>query len=101
MKKLNQPTSQLEEVLYFLITRLKINRKDMIITANVYNLADCIFRLRKKGIPIKNTYSERMNSFKRMTSYCEYSIENKKKAAKVYQQLQLDNINHRKARGND
>lgn len=91
MKKPEAPMTQLQEVLFFLITRLKINRKQMILSCDVLNLPEQISKLRKRyNLRIDLSHIELENKFGRNTCYCEYSIENKKEALQLYRKIQID-----------
>lgn len=89
MKKLNKPQNQLQEVLYFLIKRIKIDRRQMMLSCGVLNLPEQIRRLRMNhNLKIDTTDISTVNKFGRDVKYCHYSIENKKQAANLYRDIQ-------------
>lgn len=89
MKKISKPESQIQEVLYYLITRIYIDRRQMMLSVGVWNLPDVIMKLRRNyGLTIKLLEIEVKNKFGRKVTYGKYKLENKKKASEVYKKLQ-------------
>jgi hypothetical protein len=97
MKKLNAPQSQTQEVLYYLINRIKIDRRQMMLSCGVLNLPDKIMRLRRRyGLKIDLNEVNVTNKFGRDIKFGEYILQDKKKASEVYKTMQLqDNKNER------
>lgn len=90
MKQLKAPESQIQEVLHELYNRLVIDRKTMMLSCNVLNLPDCIFRLRKKGVKIISNEVAVLNQFGREVKFVQYSLQNKGEAAKIYETLKAN-----------
>ena len=89
MKKLNEPQSQTQEVLYYLINRIFIDRRQMMLSCGVLNLPDQIMRLRKRyGLTIVLKRVSVTNKFGREVEFGQYSIEDKKNASDVYRKMQ-------------
>ena len=89
MKKLNPPQTQTQEVLFFLIERINIDRRQMMLSCSVLNLPDQIMRLRTRyGLKITLTEVKTVNKFGREVSFGKYSIEDKKDASDVYRKMQ-------------
>lgn len=92
MKPINKPTSQTQEVLYYLIKRISIDRRQMMISCGVLNLPDQIKRLRHRyKLSIKLTKVSIINKFGRVVEFGEYSIKDKKKASDIYRKIQQEN----------
>lgn len=90
MKKINKPKSQLQEVLYYLIKRMFVDRRQMMLSVGILNLPELIRRLRHNhGLEIELTPIKTTNKFGRETSYGKYSIKDKIKARNLYNKLQL------------
>lgn len=91
MKHLAKPQTQLQEVLYYLIKRIYIDRRQMMLSVGVLNLPEYIRRLRhNEGLTIKLSEVVVENKFGRKVSFGKYSLENKKEAAEVYRRIQSD-----------
>jgi len=89
MNNLPQPQSQRQEVLYYLLKRFKIDRRQMMLDCSVYNLPDVIMKLRDRhGLPIETKKVQVENKFGREVEFGEYYLTDKKKGRKVYEQLQ-------------
>ena len=84
MRKLPEPESQLQEVLYELLTRLHIDRKTMMLSCGVSNLTAQISNLRNKGIRIEVEEVPFTNKYNRESTFVRYSLLNKKDAADTY-----------------
>jgi hypothetical protein len=92
MKPPNDPKSQTEEVLFYLITRMNITRRQMMLSCSVLNLPDQVMRLRKRyGLIVTSKKVSTTNKFEREVEYTEYSISDKKTALKIYKEMQLQN----------
>lgn len=92
MKQIPAPQSQTQEVLYYLIKRIHIDRRQMMLSCGVLNLPDQIMRLRRRyGLTIKLTKVTTENKFGREVEFGQYSIEDKKKASELYRKIQEDN----------
>ena len=87
MKAIPLPESQVQEVLYELINRLFIDRRTMMLSANVWNLTARISDLRYLGLNIVSNEVTAKNKFKREIKYSQYSLEDKKEAVQVYLEL--------------
>lgn len=93
MKKTKKPTNQTQEVLYYLLTRIKIDRKQMMLSCDVLNLAEQISRLRNQHfVKINLSEFKTFNKFGRVVKVGEYSLDNKKEASEIYKLMQSDNI---------
>lgn len=89
MKTPNEPENQIQEVLYYLIKRISIDRRQMILSAGVLNLPDNIMKLRREhGLTIDLKMIEVTNKFERKVSYGQYTLLNKKEAAAIYKKMQ-------------
>jgi hypothetical protein len=89
MKRLSQPESQLQEVLYYLIKRIYIDRRQMILSVGVLNLPEAIRKLRKNyGLTINTSKVKFVNKFGLKKTYGQYSLEHKKEASDIYRKLQ-------------
>jgi hypothetical protein len=93
MKKLPQPTSQLEEVLFLLINNNArtiwkkakgLTRKDFFDKAHVLNSPHAIMILRKRGIDIKTVEEQHWNKFGRKITFCRYLLNNQANAKASY-----------------
>lgn len=93
MKKLNAPKSQTEEVLYYLITRLNIDRRQMMLSCGVLNLPQQISRLRYRyGLKIDVNSVTMKNKHDREVTFGQYFLETKKKeASDLYKKIQSEN----------
>ena len=92
MKKINKPESQLQEVLYYLIKRLNVDRRQMMLSVGILNLPELIRILRHRyGLNIALSEIKTVNKFGRETTYGKYSISNKIEARNLYNKLQLKN----------
>ena len=87
MKNL-KPTSQLTEVLFYLLKRNSITFKQIHFDCGILNLSARISDLRNEhllDIPCKKM--ETINKFGRNISYGSWSLTNKEKGLKVYNKL--------------
>ena len=94
MKKIQLPESQTQEVLYELINRLYIDRKTMMLSCGVANLTAQISILSNKGVKITTNEIPFNNKYGRQSTFAQYSLENKKDAVIVYEELKA-NQRHR------
>lgn len=93
MKQINKPESQIQEVLYYLITRIKIDRRQMMLSVGVLNLPDQIMRLRNKhNLTIDLNEVITTNKFGRQIKHGEYILRNKKEAADIYRDIQEEHL---------
>ena len=93
MKKIPEPQTQIQEVLYSLIKRINIDRRQMMITYGVLNLPDQIMKLRKKyRLTIELSKIKTRNKFNREVEFGQYSLKHKKEASKVYLTMQKNHI---------
>lgn len=93
MKKIPNPQSQIQEVLYELIKRINIDRRQMMISCGVLNLPDQIMKLRRKhNLTINLTKVKTENKFGREVEFGQYTLKNKKEASKVYHKIQQEQI---------
>lgn len=91
MKIIPQPQSQIQEVLFELINRISIDRRQMMISCSVLNLPDQILNLRSRhGLTIELTKTKTENKFGREIEFGKYSLKNKKEAKKVYAKIQKE-----------
>lgn len=89
MKNPQPPQSQIEEVLYYLITRLKIDRRQMMLSVGVLNLPEQIRKLRVNyGIEIELSSMDVTNKYGRVVTVGEYYIKDKTKARTIYNSIQ-------------
>lgn len=96
MKKIPEPESQIQEVLYELINRLYIDRRTMMLSAGILNLTARITNLRNKGLR-KNLVTkeiETVNKYGRKITYAQYSLLNKKEAVDFYMKLKENQAGH-------
>ena len=84
MKKLPQPESQIQEVLFELISRIYIDRRTMMLSCGVWNLTARISDLRNKGLDIVSNKIKGVNKYKREVEFVHYSLNNKKEAVSIY-----------------
>jgi len=95
MKKPSKPQSQIEEVLYYLITRICIDRRQMMQACSVLNLPAQISFLRNKyNVSIKSEKVSVLNKFGRVVEYTEYKLIDKLIASEQYKTLQTNNIHY-------
>ena len=89
MKKLSKPESQLQEVLYYLIKRIFIDRRQMMLSVGVLNLPEAIRKLRHNyGLTINLSEVKTENKFGRKVTFGKYSLEHKKDASDIYRKIQ-------------
>lgn len=89
LKKIAPPTSQKEEVLYYLIKLFSISREQMMREAFVLNLPDVILRLRYDDVlPIARNDVSVINKFGRKVTYGQYQLIDKEKGIECYNKLQ-------------
>jgi len=84
MKKLPQPESQIQEVLFELISRIYIDRRTMMLSCGVWNLTARISDLRNKGLDIVSNKMKGLNKYKCEVEFVHYSLNNKKEAVSIY-----------------
>lgn len=87
MKNLPLPESQLQEVLYELINRFTIDRRSMMLSANIWNLPARILDLRNHGVSIESNICTGTNKYGREIEYVTYSLINKAEARDIYLRL--------------
>lgn len=86
--QLQKPGSQLEEVLYYLIKRDSISRKQIMFDCGILNLPARIGDLRHNHcLDIKLTSVKTKNKFGREITYGQYSLRDKEKGIKRYNQI--------------
>lgn len=101
MKKIPQPQSQRQEVLYELIKRINIDRRQMMLSCGVLNLPDQIMHLRNRyGLKINLTKLKTENKFGREVEFGQYTLTEKKEASKIYLKIQQDQIKRENERKN-
>lgn len=101
MKKIPQPQSQRQEVLYELIKRINIDRRQMMLSCGVLNLPDQIMHLRNRyGLKINLTKLKTKNKFDREVEFGQYTLTEKKEASKIYLKMQQDQIQRENERNN-
>ena len=88
MRKPNPPKNQIQEVLYYLLTRIKIDRRQMILSCGVLNLPEQIAKLKKRSVKISMTEFKTFNKFGLVVKVGEYSLVNKAEAAEQYIKMQ-------------
>lgn len=89
MKKPNQPETQIQQILYCLITRISIDRRQMMTSFNVLNLTAQISALRSKyGLKIDIDYVTKNNKFGNPVRNGVYSIKDKVQARNIYNEIQ-------------
>lgn len=89
MKKVNPPGSQIEEVLFCLLTRPFINRESMMLGYKVLNLPDNVFRLRNTyNLSISIEMVDTLNKYGENVSYGLYSLPDKSHGIEVYERIQ-------------
>lgn len=92
MKKPNPPQSQIQEVLFCLLTRINIDRRQMMLSNYVLDLPKQIERLRNKyGLKIDLEEIVKINKYDREVRYGKYILKNKILARETYKQMQLKN----------
>ena len=88
MKNLKPPTSQLTEVLYYLLNRQSISVRQMLFESYILNLNARLSDLRLKyNIGIKMVKTHRKNKFKRPISYGTWRLTDKEHALTIYNKL--------------
>lgn len=87
MKKIPQPESQVQEVLYELINRFFIDRRTMMLSSGVWNLTARISNLRNMGLQINSNEIVSKNKFNREIKFVQYSLEDKKAGIALYLNL--------------
>lgn len=89
MKKLNKPESQIQEVLYYLIKRIYIDRRQMMLSVGILNLPEAIRKLRHNyGLTIELSEIKTENKFGRKVTFGKYSLKHKKEASDIYRKIQ-------------
>ncbi len=85
---MKQPQSQLQEVLYFLLTRKTISCRQMMFDTYILNLSARLSDLKlDHGIEIKMTKTHRTNKFDRKISYGTWGLVDREHALEVYKKL--------------
>lgn len=88
LKKTRKPENQVEEVLYSLLTRFSIDRRQMMLSCGILNLPDVIMRIRNKlNIEIETSKIPVLNKFGRNVEFGEYKLKDKAHARNVYDNL--------------
>jgi len=82
--KLPQPKDQQTEVLYILLKRGQMSRREFMIDAWVLNAPNQIMELRRKGVQIKCHEIKKVNKYGRDIEYGSYELEDKPKAREQY-----------------
>lgn len=88
---MEQPNTQLQEVLYCLLNAKEINRRQMLLDTGILNVTARIADLRNKyDLHISCRNEDTVNKFGRVVKYGHWSLpdEEKSKAMKVYCKLQ-------------
>lgn len=86
-RKIDDPDSQIQEVLYELINRFTIDRKTMMLSCNVSNLTAQISHLRNKGVEILSDEIDFTNKYGRESTFMKYRLKSKSDAIKVYNHM--------------
>ena len=84
---LKNPTSQLTEVLYFLLLRNSITFSQIHFDTKMINLSARISDLRKKGLYIPCMQIHFTNKFKRKISYGSWTLQDKAKGLEIYNKI--------------
>jgi len=92
MKKPPLPESQIQEVLFELLSRLYIDRKTMMLSSGILNLTARITNLRNKGVKIISNKIKSVNKYGREITFCQWSLENKKEAFIEYMELKKNQV---------
>lgn len=92
MKSIPKPKSQTQEVLFYLITRINIDRRQMMLSCGVFNLPIQIMRLRRRyNLNIKLDKIKTENKFGREVEFGKYTLKTpKKEASNIYNKMQLN-----------
>lgn len=89
INKLPKPTKQIEEVLYYLIKRHTINRRQMMLDTGILNVTARIANLRNKyNLTIDCNMLPVVNKFGRPIKYGLWRLENKQEGIDLYKKLQ-------------
>lgn len=89
INKLPKPTKQIEEVLYYLIKRHTINRRQMMLDTGILNVTARIANLRNTyGLTIDCQMLPVVNKFDRPIKYGLWRLENKQAGIELYKKLQ-------------
>jgi hypothetical protein len=90
--KLNNPTTQRQEILFVLLTNKKVTRRTFYRITKAANPTARIAELRNRyGLDIQCNEKPVTNKFKRQTSFAVWNLPNKAHGFKVYTQLQKNN----------
>ncbi len=88
LKKPRKPENQVEEVIYSLLTRFSIDRRQMMLSCGILNLPDVIMRIRNKhNIEIETSKIPVLNKFGRNVEFGEYKLKDKFHARTIYDNL--------------
>ena len=87
--ELPQPLSQVQEVLFLLLTRGGQTRRDLMVDAWVLNAPQCISLLRGPGLTVTTKTLEHTNQFGRAAEYGMYWLdkEDQEEARQKYKQM--------------
>lgn len=87
--RLPSPKKQIEEVLYYLIKRHNINRRQMMLDTGILNLTARISDLRNKyNINIECSMLPIKNKFGRSIKYGLFRLQNKEEGIELYKKIQ-------------
>lgn len=93
MKPIPNPQSQIQEVLFELIKRINIDRRQMMLSCGVLNLPDQIMKLRRRhNLTIELSKVKTENKFGREIEFGRYTLKNKKEASVTYLKIQQEQI---------
>lgn len=88
MNKPDKPQSQIQEVLFCLITRINIDRKSMMLAADVYNLPNQLMRLKNRyGIKLYIHQIRAFNKYGETITQTKWSLLEKKEARAIYKKM--------------
>lgn len=88
MLKPEKPNNQIQEILYCLITRINIERRQMMLAAECYNLPNQIMRLKNRyGIQIKLHKEYAFNKYGEKIILTKYSLLEAKEAREIYKKM--------------
>ena len=88
MKNPEKPKSQIQEILYCLITRINIDRKSMMLASDVYNLPNQLMRLKNRyGIKLVKHQIKAFNKYGETITQTKWSLLEKKEARAIYNKM--------------
>lgn len=88
--KIRQPESQIQEVLYELLTKVEIDRRSVMFTLNIWNLPARICNLRHRGVVIESRVFKGVNKYGNNISFVHYRLKNRAQALSIYKTLFYD-----------